>query len=83
VSAALYIVLHRAAAAEQALSPGETSFGVAALGMMHWPPIIVAAAGGLLGLFLGMSALAFHRLRNPDCLTYASRTEPEPEPEPA
>lgn len=35
VSAVLYVLLDRAASAEQALSPGAESFGVAVLGMMY------------------------------------------------
>lgn len=66
VSAALYIALDRAASAEQALSLGQKSLGVAALGMMYWPPILVTACLGLLALSLGTSVLAFHRLRNPN-----------------
>jgi hypothetical protein len=38
VSAALYIALQRETAAEQALSPGEDSLGVAAIGMMYGLP---------------------------------------------
>jgi hypothetical protein len=66
LSVALYIVLDRAAAAEQAVSPGEDSFGVAVLAMMYGPSILATAAGGLLSLFLGMSVLTFQRLRNPN-----------------
>jgi hypothetical protein len=65
-SAALYIVFDGAAFAEQARSRGEKSLGVAALAMMYWPPILIAAHAGLLALLLGMSLLAFHRLRNPN-----------------
>ena len=66
VSSALYILLHRAAVAEQALSPGKDSFGVAALGMMYGRPIIATASVGVLSLLAGVSALAFQRLRNPN-----------------
>lgn len=65
-STALYVVLDRAASAEQALSPGEKSFGAAALGMMYWPPILALGFAGLLVLLVGMSVLAVHRLRKPD-----------------
>jgi hypothetical protein len=54
-------VLDRLVAAEQAVSPGEDSFGVAVLGMMYGPPIIVTAASGLLTLLLGLSFLVVHR----------------------
>jgi hypothetical protein len=66
VSVVLYVLLDRAASAEQALSPGEDSFGVAVLGMMYGPGILVAAAGGLLSLLFGMTVLAIQRLRNPE-----------------
>ena len=66
VSVVLYLVLDRLAVAEQAVSPGEDSFGVAALGMMFGPPIIVTAAGGLLALLVGLSFLLLHRFRYPD-----------------
>lgn len=65
-SAALYVLFDRSAGVEQALAPGEDSFGVAVLAMMYGPAIIATAAGGLLSLLLGMSALTFQRLRNPD-----------------
>jgi hypothetical protein len=63
-SAVLYVSLARAASAEQAVTPGEESFGVAALGMMYWPPIIVTAAIGICTLLLGMLAMTIHRFRN-------------------
>jgi hypothetical protein len=66
VSAGLYIALDRAVAAEQALSPGEDSFGVAVLGMIYGPAILAMAVGGLLSLFLGFLALTVRRLRNPN-----------------
>ena len=66
VSAALYIVFDRAADTEQALAPGEDSFGVAALAMMYGPAILATAASGFLSLFLGWAVLTFHRLRNPN-----------------
>lgn len=66
ISLVLYIVLDRFVAAEQAVAPGEDSFGVAVLGMMYGPPIIVTAAVGLLCLLLGLSFLVRHRCRNPD-----------------
>jgi hypothetical protein len=64
-AAGLYFMLGRAAEAEQALRPGEDSFGVALLGMMYGPAIILAAAAGLLALLLGLSAATIHRFRNP------------------
>lgn len=66
ISLVLYIVLGRWVAAEQAVSPGEKSFGVAVLGMMYGPPIIVTIAGGLLSLLLGLSFLVHYRFRNSD-----------------
>ncbi len=65
-SVAFYIVFDRAASAEQALSPGVKSLGVAGLAMMYWPPVIASAFAGLLVLLVGMSVLTFQRLRNPD-----------------
>ena len=66
ISAILYFALDRAATVEQALSPGEDSFGVAVLGMMYGPSIVATAAGGILSLLLGMTILTFQRLRNPN-----------------
>ena len=66
VSAVLYVLLDRAASAEQALSPGAESFGVAVLGMMYGPGILVTAAVGLVSLLVGWTVLTFQRLRNPD-----------------
>ena len=65
VSVALYGVLDRTAADEQALSPGEESLGVAVLGMLYLPPILLTAFGGLLCLLLGWSLLTAHRFRTP------------------
>jgi len=65
MSGGLYLVLDRTAAAEQALSPGEKSFGVAVLGMKYLPPILETAFGGLLCVVVGWSVLTVHRLRNP------------------
>jgi hypothetical protein len=66
VSLVIYIVLDRLAAAEQAVSPREDSFGVAVLGMIYGPPIIVTAVGGLLTLLLGLFFLVVHRFQNRD-----------------
>jgi hypothetical protein len=68
VSAALYAILARAAGAEQVVSPGEDSFGVAALGMMYGPPIVVTAAAGILILLIGLSVATLHRF-------YGNQTE--------
>jgi hypothetical protein len=65
-SAVLYALLTRAESAEQALSPGEKTFGVAVLGMMYGPPIVVTAAIGILSLVLGMLGTTIHRFRNPE-----------------
>jgi hypothetical protein len=65
VSAVLYVVLDFTAAAEQAVAPGAKSFGVAVLGMLYLPPILLTAFGGLLCLLLGWSVLTVHRFRTP------------------
>jgi hypothetical protein len=66
VAAVLYVVLDRATATEQALSPGQDSFGVAVLAMVFGPAIVAAGGVGLLSLLVGMTVLTFHRLRNPN-----------------
>jgi hypothetical protein len=66
ISAAFYLVLDRAGSAEQALSPGEKSFGVAVLGMIYGPPIVVTSAIGILSLFLGVVGTTVHRFHNPE-----------------
>ena len=73
VSVALYVVLDRAAAAEQVFSPWQDSFGVAALGMMFGPAILATAAGGLLSLPIGWTVLTVQRLRNPNWPTTRRR----------
>ena len=65
-SCALYVALDHAVSAERAVSPGQESLGVAVLGMLYVPPIIGSAAAGLLALLVGMSVLAFQRMRTPD-----------------
>jgi hypothetical protein len=66
VSAALYVVMGHAVTAEQALSPGEDSFGVAVLGMTYGPGILATALGGLVSLVIGMTVLVFQRLQDPN-----------------
>ena len=63
ISAALYIVLQREAAAEQALSPGEESLGVAVIGMMYGLPMLATAVAGVLSVGLGICLWAFARRR--------------------
>jgi hypothetical protein len=55
VSAALYVVLHRAASREQALSPGHKNFAVAALAMDQGPRILWTGGAGVLSLSLGIA----------------------------
>ena len=54
---------YRLTAVEQALSPGEDSFGVAALAMFWVPPILATGAAGLLCLFFGVTIAAIVHLR--------------------
>jgi hypothetical protein len=55
ISAILYLALEISVAREQALSPGEKSLGVAALGMLFGIPMILTGAAGV--LFLAFSGL--------------------------
>ena len=61
LSTALYMGLQRAAAAEQALSPGDDSFGVAVLGMIYGPLVLPTASAGVLSIFLGTSSHKEHQ----------------------
>jgi hypothetical protein len=65
VSGALYLLFDRTAAAEQALSPGEKSLGVAVLAMLYLPPVLATAFAGLLCVLIGWSVLTVYRLRHP------------------
>jgi hypothetical protein len=60
VSTIFYLALQVSAAREQALSPGEKSLGVAALGMVFGIPFIVTGAAGL-GLLAFAALLAAYR----------------------
>jgi hypothetical protein len=62
-SAALYAVLHRSTAAEQALTPGEKNLGLAALAMPYALPFFASGAAGVLCVFLGISIATFRRFR--------------------
>jgi len=42
----LWLTLEWSISAEQAQAPGEKSLGVAVLGMLYGPPILVLGAGG-------------------------------------
>lgn len=63
-SGVLCVLLARAASGEQAVTPGQDNFGVAALGMMYGPSIIVTAAVGIFTLLLGMIGMTIHRFRD-------------------
>jgi hypothetical protein len=65
ISAILYLALEISAAREQALSPGEKSLGVAALGMLFGIPMILTGAAGVLFLaFSGFRAVYRRLLSN-------------------
>jgi len=65
ISAILYLALEISAAREQALSPGEKSLGVAALGMLFGIPMILTGAAGVLFLaFSGLRAVYRRLLSN-------------------
>jgi hypothetical protein len=65
ISAILYLALQVSAAHEQALSPGEKSLGVAALGMLFGIPMIFCGAVGILLLaFSGLRAVCRRLLSN-------------------
>ena len=63
IAAALYIVLIRATAAEQALTPGEKSLGVAALAIPYALPFFALAAAGTLCIFLSLLIATIRRFR--------------------
>jgi hypothetical protein len=64
-SAILYFALQVSVAHEQALSPGEKSFGVAALGMLFGIPMMFCGAVGILLLvFSGLCAVYRRSLSN-------------------
>ena len=55
ISAVLYIALQISVTREQALSPGEKSLGVAALGMLFGIPMIIFGLGAIVCLAVGVS----------------------------
>jgi hypothetical protein len=62
VSVVLYALLEIAAGKEQALSLGEKSLGVAALGMMFGIPILATGTAGILCLACGSAMLLYRKL---------------------
>ncbi len=61
LSVQFYVSFDRLAAAEQALTPGEKSLGVAALAMIHLPRILVTGASGLSIIGVGTLGWALYR----------------------